>query len=187
MKSRASKWLLAGALVLFALLAAVYLSVPLPSPKVALNVGSSWVIDGTNTVVRMTFTNTGPTRAYFNEQMWHAIIETRFGWVTNRAPFASLGVPGIDAGEHENFSVLLPADTVRWQVLASYRFYLRRDAHSDARALIARTGFWEHAPEFASDAASWFLDFLWRKADAEGVVKTEFFTNLPPVQPWPLK
>lgn len=180
-------WSVAAALVLIAFLVAVYLSAPLPSPKVAVNVGSSWVIDGTNTVVRMTFTNNGPTRAYFCDQMWHAIIETQFGWLTNRAPFASVAVPGVDPGEHQDFPVLLAPDTVRWQVSATYRFYRRRDAYADARALIARTGFWEHAPEFASDAASWCLDFLWRNTDAEGVVKTEFFANLPPVQPWPPK
>lgn len=175
-------WSVAVALVLIAFLGAVYLSAPLPSPKVALHVGSSWVMDGTNTVVRMAFTNTGPTRVYFTDQMTHAVIETRFGWLTNRPPFASVAVPGIDPGEHADFPVLLPADTVRWQISATYRFYRRRDAHSDARALIARTGFWEHAPEFASDVASWCLDFLWRRTDAEGEIHTPFFTNLPSVQ-----
>ncbi len=187
MKARASKWLLAGALVLFAFLATVYLSAPLPTPKVALTIGQSRMLDASNTAVRVTFSNTGPTRVYFNEQMWQAISETQFGWVTNRAPFASLGVPGIDAGEHEDFTVLLPADTIRWQVSANYRFDRRRDVHHDAWALINKTGFWEHAPEFASGAASWCLDFLWRNPNAEGLVKTEFFTNLPPVQPWPPK
>jgi hypothetical protein len=114
--------------------------------------------------------------------MTHTVIETRFGWLTNRPPFASVGVPGINSGEHEDFAVLLPADTVRWQVFATYRFYHRCDAQSDAWALLHRTGFWEHAPEFASDAASWCLAFLWRKADATGEIHTALFTNLPSMQ-----
>ncbi|MEQ2007677.1 MAG: hypothetical protein ABMA26_12850 [Limisphaerales bacterium] len=180
MKSRASKWLLAGALVLSAFLAAVYLSAPLPTPKVALTIGHSRMMDASNTAVLVTFTNAGLTRVAFNDQRWQAIIETRSGWVTNQAPFASVAGVWLAPSEHENFAVLLPDDTVRWQVSVTYDFHRRRDVYHDAWALIQRTGFWQQAPEFASDAARWCLDLLWRDTDVERVVKTEFFTNLPP-------
>ena len=182
MKSRVPKWLVVVTLMSLVCLVAIYLAIPLPPPKVALNIAARWVPDGSNTVVHLSFTNIGPTRVAFSDQMWQVVIESRHGRVTNRAPFASVVGSWIDSGEREFFSVLLPADTVQWQVLATYHYYRRRDAHHDAWALIDRTGFWEHAPEFASDAASWCLDFLWRRTDAEGVIHTPFFTNLPPVQ-----
>lgn len=187
MKARVPKWLVVVTLVSLACLATIYLTAPLPPPKVALVFGPAWLSDGTNTLIRVGFTNFGGTRVAFNEQMWQAIAETPSGRITNSAPFASIAGSWVDPGEVQGFTAHLPTDATRWQITAKYYYYRRRDAYQDARNLIGRTGFWEHAPEFASSAASWCLDFLWRDTDVEGVIETGVFTNLPPVQPWPPK
>lgn len=187
MKAGVPKWLVVITLVSIVCLAAIYLSAPPPPPKVALVFAPAWLSDGTNTLIGVGLTNFGTTRVSFNDQMWQAIVETPSGWITNRAPFASVAGSWVNPGERQGFTVHLPIDATRWQISARYHHYRRRDVHHDAWALIDKTGFWEHAPEFASSAASWCLNLLWRDTEGEAVVATQFFTNLPPVQPWPPK
>jgi len=172
-------------LVALACLATIYLTPPLPPPKVALVIGPAWRSDGTNTFIAAGLNNFGTTRVIFADQTWQVIAETPSGWVTNRAPLESL--VRVPPGEVQGFTVYLPIDTTRWQIAVRYHYHHLHYSPDDASDLIGKTGFWELAPEFASSAARWCLDFFWLKTEGDDVLATRFFTNLPPVQPWPPK
>lgn len=187
MKARVPKWLVVVTLVSLVCLGAIYLTARLSPPKVALVIGPALRSDGTNTFIAAGLTNFGTTKVIFADQMWQVIAETPSGWITNLAPFASVEGVRVDPGRVLGFTVHLPIGATRWQIAASYHYCQLHDASDDASNLIGKTGFWELAPEFASSAARWCLNFLHLETEGEGAVKTEFFTNIPPIQPWPPK
>ena len=187
MKTRVPRWLVVVTLMSLVCLAVIYLAAPLPPPKVALMFGPAWRSDGTNVFITAGLSNFGTTKVIFADQTWQVIAETPSGWITNRAPFASVEGVRVDPGRVLSFTVHLPIDATRWQIAAKYHYYCLHDASDDASDLIGKTGFWELAPEFAASAARWCLDLLHLQTEGEDVVATGFFTNLPPVQPWPPK
>lgn len=184
MKPRVPTGLVVTILVAFACCATSYLIAPPAPPKVALVIGPTWHLDGTNIIVNVDLANLGGTGVEFDSQVWELLVDTPTGWKIIQSPFASISGGWIAPGAAKTFSVPVPIDAKDWMLSARYRFYRRRDSHHRLLKWVENSDLCELAPDFANRMKRRY-SALRQVAPTEGVVKTDFFTNLPPVLPWP--
>jgi hypothetical protein len=136
-------------------------SKPLPPPIVAINF-VSFTAYSTNQAAVLSFTNLGQTEVclWDSMQLWRLVAETPAGWITNTAPFASVGGEWVPPGSNKVFAVPLPPGTIRWRISTIYGFQKSRHAPTELYNWIWRSPLVQRTPEPISGAVSWYLDLL---------------------------
>jgi hypothetical protein len=162
---------------------AIYLIAPPPAPKVAFVIGPTWRVDGTNIIIRVDLATSSINGVEFDD-IPELLVETPSGWKIAKGSLATATGGWIAPGAAKSFSIPVPGDAQFWMVSARYHFYRQSDFHRQVLTWIDRSGLCELAPEFANRMKQRHAIFQ-LNTPTQGVVKSDCFTNLPPVLPWP--
>jgi hypothetical protein len=180
MKLRQWRLLLSVAVFLFCIIGISYLATPLPPPKASIRF-QEFTVRGTNTYAVIHLRNEG------RKIIWPAgrgslkvEIKTNAGWITNSEPPFTTIFLGLSPSSSEIFCVKLPTDSIEWRATASYYHYNRHNLRAESVDRLAKSGFWNRAPEFLREAVGRCLRLLPQVREEYGEISTPFLTNRPP-------